>query len=202
MIYLDFAKAFDSVDHKILVTKLCAHGIPGKLLSWFVNYFSSRVQRVVLEGASWHWAPVTSGVPQWSLQGPLMFVTFINNLPDAAKGQVNTALYANESKIFGAVKCARDCEAVQSTLSNIDKCRRCNNIQFNTSKCKFLIVTRKKQPFTYDYTLDNAQLKHVAEREGPWNHRGTSTLSWLNHVNAIVSKANKLLGLLKRTCPR
>ena len=52
VIYLDFAKAFDSVDHNILVTKLCAHGIPGKLLSWFVNYLSSRVQGVVLEGAS------------------------------------------------------------------------------------------------------------------------------------------------------
>ena len=131
-----------------------------------------------------------------------MFVTFINNIPDGAKGQVNTALYANESKIFGAVKCARDCEAVQSTLSNIDQWTRCNNIQFNTSKCKVLIVTRKKQPFTYDYTLNKAQLKDVAEREGPWHHRGTSTLSWLNHVNAIVSKTNKLLGLLKRTCPR
>lgn len=104
-----------------------------------------------------------------------MFVTFINNLPDAAKGQVNTALYANESKIFGAVKCALDCEAVESTLSKIDKCTRCNNIQFNTSKCKALIVTRKKQPFTYDYTLNNAQLKHVAEREGPWSRRGTHT---------------------------
>ena len=102
-----------------------------------------------------------------------MFVTFINNLPDAAKGQVNTALYANESKIFGAVKCARDCEAVESTLSNIDKCTRSNNIQFNTSKCKVLIVTRKKQPFTYDYTLNNAQPKHVAER--PWSRRGTHT---------------------------
>ena len=54
VIYLDFAKAFDSVDHKILLTKLCTHGIPGKLLSWLVNYLSDRVQRVVLEGASSH----------------------------------------------------------------------------------------------------------------------------------------------------
>ena len=100
VIYLDFAKAFDSVDHKILLTKLCAHGIPGKLLSWLVNYLSDRVQRVVLEGASSHWAPVTSGMPQGSLLGLLMFVTFINNLPDCAKGQVNTALYADDSKIF------------------------------------------------------------------------------------------------------
>ena len=62
-----------------------------------------------------------------------MFFTFLNDLPDAAKGQVNTALYANDSKIFGAVKCARDCEAVQPTLSNIDQWTHCNNIQFNPS---------------------------------------------------------------------
>ena len=62
-----------------------------------------------------------------------------------------------------------------------------------------LTVTHKKQPFSYDYTLNNAQFKHVAEREGPLNHRGTSTLSWDKDANAIVSKANKLLGLLKRT---
>ena len=78
-------------------------------------------------------------------------------------------------RFFGAVKCACDCKAVESTLSNIDQQTRCNNIQFNTSKCKVLTVTRKNQPLTYDYNLNNGQLKHVAEREGPWNHRGTST---------------------------
>ena len=78
-------------------------------------------------------------------------------------------------RFFAAVKCARDCKAVQSTLSNTDEWTSCNNIQFNTSKCKVLIVTRKKQPFNCDYTLNNAQLKHVAEREGPWNRRGTHT---------------------------
>ena len=62
MIYLDFAKAFDSVDHKILLAKLNAYGISGKLLSWLANYLSGRVQRAVLEGASSQWAPVTSGV--------------------------------------------------------------------------------------------------------------------------------------------
>ena len=101
---------------------------------------------------------------------------YIFHLPDAARGEVNTALYADQddSKIFGAVRCARDCEAVQSTLSNMASWKRCNNIQsVNSSKCKVLTVTRKKQPFRYDYTLNKVLLKKVPEekaREGPRNH--------------------------------
>ena len=122
------------------------------------------------------------------------------NLPDASNGEVNTALYADDSKIFDAVKCVHDCEVVQTTLSNTDEWTRYNNIQFNISKCKVLNVTRKKQPVHYNYTLNNVQLTRVAE-EDDLGIIVTSTLSWVKHINAIVWKANKLLGLLKRTCP-
>ena len=94
---------------------LNAYGISGNLLSWLTNYLSGRFQRVVLEGASSQWAPVTSGVPQGSLLGPLIFVVFINDLPDASNA-INTAFYADDSKIFGDVKCVHDCEVVQTTL--------------------------------------------------------------------------------------
>ena len=170
VIYLDFTTAFDSAN-------LSANAISSQLLSWFANYLSGRVQRVVLEGSSSHWALFTSGVPHGSPLGSLMFVIPINDLPDAAKGEVNTALYADNSKIFGAVKFSRDCVAVQSTVSNMEEWKRCNNIQFNTFKCKVLTLTRKKQSFSYDYTLNNAQLKHVAE-EKDLGIIVTSTLSW------------------------
>ena len=62
-----------------------------------------------------------------------MFVIFINDLPDVANGEVNTALYTDDSKIFGPVKCVRDCEVVQTTVSNMDEWTRYKNIQFNTS---------------------------------------------------------------------
>ena len=94
MIYLDFAKAFDSVDYNILLAKLNAYRISGNLLSRLTNYLSGRFQLVVLEGASSQWAPFTSGVPQGSLLGLLVFVIFVNDLPEAANGEVNTALYA------------------------------------------------------------------------------------------------------------
>ena len=123
-------------------------------------------------------------------------VSFINDLPDAANGEVNTALYADDSKIFGAVKCVHDCEVAQTTLSNMDEWTRYNNIQLNNSKCKVLTVTRKKQPVHYNYTLNNVQLTRVAE-ENDLGIIVISTLSWVKHIYA---KANKFLGLLKRTC--
>lgn len=118
----------------------------------------------------------------------LCFIIFINDLPNALNGEVNTALYADDSKIFGAVKC----EVVQTTLSNMDEWTRYNNIQFNISKCKVLTVTCKKQPMRYNYALNNVQLTRVAE-ENDLGIIVTSTLSWVKHINAIVSKAKKLV---------
>ena len=200
VVYLDFAKAFDSVDHKILLAKLSEYGVAGRLLSWLDNYLIGRVQRVVLEGAFSQWAPVTSGVPQGSLLGPLLFVLFINDLPDVVKSGVRAALYADDTKIFSAVQTIPDCVAVQDSLLNMDVWARRNNIQFNTSKCKVLTVTRKKQPLNYDYTLNHARLERVTE-EKDLGVTVNKTLSWEKHVNSVAAKANKLLGLLKRTCP-
>ena len=91
IIYLDFAKAFDTVDHNVLLSKLKAYGVSGQLLTWFANYLSGRLQRVVIDGATSQWAPVTSGVPQGSLPRPLLFIIFINELPDVAIGDVFTS---------------------------------------------------------------------------------------------------------------
>ena len=123
VIYLDFAKAFDTVDHK-------AYGVSGQLLTWFANYLSGRLQRVVIDGATSQWASVTSGVPQGSLLGPLLFIIFITDLPDVAIGDVFTSLYADDTKVYRNINTIEDCMSLQKTLTNMDTCTRHNNIQF------------------------------------------------------------------------
>ena len=132
MIYLDFAKAFDTVDHTILSTKLRAYGVSGQLLAWFADYSTGRAQRVVLDGAASQWAPVTSCVLQGSLLWPLLFTIFINDLPGKTVGEMRAALYADDTKLHKNVSSVSDCLSLQTTLANVNDWSKGNNINFNT----------------------------------------------------------------------
>ncbi|CAB4021276.1 Hypothetical predicted protein, partial [Paramuricea clavata] len=97
MIYLDFSKAFDSVPHDKLIFKLSQFGITGPLLDWFSDYLSGCKQRLVVDGFSSSYLDVTSGVPQGSIVGPLLFLIYVNDLPDAAKHS-KVPMFANDIK--------------------------------------------------------------------------------------------------------
>ena len=111
-------KAFDTVPHKRLLKKLHRYGIRGKILAWIKDYLRNRRQRVVLNGCKSKWSPVTSGIPQGSVLGPLLFLVFINDLPDVVQTVIE--LFADDSKVFKQIDTPDDADVLQTDLTNME----------------------------------------------------------------------------------
>ena len=118
LILLDFSKAFDKIAHEKLISKLHFYGIRGKTLSWVKDFLDSRSQAVVLNGVKSDKIAVSSGVPQGSVLGPILFLAYINDLPDQVKSRVR--LFADDMAIFLAISSEGESMTLQNDIHTLE----------------------------------------------------------------------------------
>ena len=150
VVYLDFSKAFDKVPHKRLLRKVAAHGIDGKLLKWISAWLSGRKQRVQINGKKSDWGCVTSGVPQGSVLGPLLFIIYINDLDSGISSEVSK--FADDTKVGKIIRTDQDARELQGDLDRFYDMARKWQMEFNIGKCSVLCVGRINP--LYNYSLN------------------------------------------------
>lgn len=196
-IYTDFSSAFQSVDHGLLLHKLengfCFSGLA---LAWVRSYLSQRCQRVVLNGHTSDWIPVTSGTAEGSLISPLFFALYINDLPRHIS--TNCLLYADDVKLYHRIASVSDAELLLADLDRLVQWSSLWHLQLNASKCKHFCITLKREPILTTYDI-NGEVLDAVDSIRDLGVVLDRKLTFQDHVDVIVKKANRALGVLIRT---
>ena len=153
VVYLEYKKAFDSVPHERLLVKLHAYGIRGNLLQWIKSFLTNRKQRVVINGKSSNLAPVIRGILQSSLLGPILFLIYVNDLPEMARSKLK--LFADDTKLYKSIKDVADKEILQTDLNSLIGWSNNWQSPFNIGKCKLLHLGTENLEFQYVLTNGN-----------------------------------------------
>ena len=149
VVYLDFQKAFDKVPHKRLMLKIRALGIEGKVADWVEEWLKERKQRVVIKGAESEWRRVTSGVPQGSVLGPILFLIYVNDIDIGLVSKISK--FADDIKLGSRVICEKDVASLQKDLDALPDWSDKWQMRFNLDKCKVMHigVNNPKSPYTF-----------------------------------------------------
>ena len=190
-IYLDYRKAFDSVPHQRLLLKLRAYGLNDSVMNWIQNFLNHRTQKVSIRGSYSKSATVISGVPQGSVLGPLLFILYVNDIPDTVNSEFY--MYADDSKLLN--ECGNS-DVIQNDLDLLSDWSKVWLLKFNEDKCKVIHFGHDNPQNTY--TLNETPLSK-AESEVDLGVTITSDSKPSEQCSKVAKKAMQRLGILKRT---
>ena len=202
VVYTDFQKAFDSVPHNRLVEKVAACGINGDLKDWIKDFLSNRTQSVVVNGTRSQEGKVTSGIPQGSVLGPILFVIYINDLPNCTTNQVK--MFADDTKIFSRSDVHGNEASLQKDLDELVKWSEKWQLKFHPEKCALMKLGPRTDTEYYMTSKDkngNETCIKIQEKEAE-KDLGVfvdNSLSFKHHVEKAKLKANRVMGLIRRS---
>ena len=194
VIYLDFSKAFDKVPHKRLIEKVKSLGIGRNLAAWIENWLTKREQRVVLNGSQSKWATISSGVPQGSVLGPLLFLIYVNDMEKNIDTQISK--FADDTKLFGRASSDNQCAAIQMSLNSLIDWSEKWQMSFNTEKCKVLHFGNNNKKYKYKMGENELQSTNCERDLGVHIQ---CDFKKDTHIDYVVKKANRVLGMIRRT---
>ena len=201
--FIDLRKAFDSIDHSLLLAKLSAYGFDDDSLRWFLNYLSDCQQRVVLDHVYSDWATVMRGVPQGSVLGPLLFIIYMNDLPNVINSHLH--LFADDIAMYTS---GTDPALVQhklnSDLASLFEWVTSNGFTVNVSKCQSLFLARRHrrhQLSTIRLLLDG----NLIPPRRSIRYLGfivDEYLNWSDHVKSVRRRSLAALAAIRKVSMR
>jgi hypothetical protein len=196
VIYTDFGKAFDTVDHELLIWKLKMVEVSPKVIELIRSYLDDRQQYVVFKNYNSAKYTAVSGVPQGSNLGPLLFLIFVNDLPEKVNNS-KIMMFADDVKIYHKINIMEDCYELQDDLNQLSDWSTLNKLPFNVKKCCVLSFSRKVKSINYSYNMRGVELEKVACHKD-LGVTFTSNLDYNKHIQEIVSSSMRSLGFVLR----
>ena len=190
-IYLDLKKAFDKVPHQRLMWKLRnVGGVSGRLEEWMKDYLMEREMRTIVKGKKSEWRNVTSGVPQGSVLGPIMFLIYVNDMTAGLRSYMN--MFADDAKIMRRVKNMEDCDKLQEDIDRIFEWSKDWQMEFNINKCHIMRMGKSKYRPCKEYKLGEDKIEEVSE-ERDLGVIIQNNLSPEKHINKLFGKTYSML---------
>ena len=186
--------------HHELLSKIWNIGITGSVWLWIREYLTNRVQHVSINGCNSAILPVLSGVPQGSILGPLLFLRFVNDLPQYVHYSL-TLLFADDTKCLSPISSILDCQLLQSELDQLSTWSSEWRLLFNESKCSLLSFTSGSSRNTsnlFPYCINNCEVVACSYHKD-LGITMSHDFSWSKHISQITCNAYRILGLLRRS---
>jgi len=196
-VFLDFAKAFDTVSHRILIAKLEHYGIRGIVLEWFRSYICCRSQFVRVADSESDITEVEKGVPQGSVLGPILFLIYINDMR-LCSAELGFVHYADDTTVFCSGRRVEDLvPRINSELLKLCEWLRCNRLSLNTDKTTFMHFTDMKHPFEPVISIDEVVIGET-DRASFLGIAVDNRLNFRHHVRNMCTSISRSIGLLNR----